>query len=145
MKSSFLSTAALLLSLSKLTLSQRVMTVAYDEVYDNANMDLLTTACSDGSNGLVTKGFSVAGDLPIFPRVGAAFSVGGWNSPSCGKCYKLTFEETGVEIPVIAIDHAGSGFNLAKEAMDELTGGRAAELGRVDMSVTEAAPGDCGM
>ncbi|KLJ10597.1 hypothetical protein EMPG_14047 [Blastomyces silverae] len=144
MKLSILSTAALL-SLSKLTLSQQVMTVAYDEVYDNANMDLLTTACSDGSNGLVTKGFSVAGDLPIFPRVGAAFSVESWNSPNCGKCYKLTFGETGVEIPVIAIDHAGSGFTLAKAAMDELTRGRAAELGRVDMTVTEAAPEDCGM
>lgn len=50
-----------------------------------------------------------------------------------------------MEIPVIAIDHAGNGFNLAKAAMDELTGGRAAELGRVDMTVTEAAPGDCGL
>ncbi|PGH34215.1 hypothetical protein GX50_02989 [[Emmonsia] crescens] len=145
MKSAIISTIALLLSLSNLTLSQEVMTVAYDEVYDNANLDLLTTACSDGSNGLVTKGFSVAGNLPIFPRVGAAFSVEKWNSPNCGKCYKLKFEETGVEIPVIAIDHAGNGFNLAKAAMDELTGGRAAELGRVDMTVTEAAPGDCGL
>ncbi|EEH05742.1 conserved hypothetical protein [Histoplasma capsulatum var. duboisii H88] len=145
MKSSIISTIALFLSLSNLTFSQQVMTVAYDETYDNANLDLLTTSCSDGANGLVTKGFHVAGDLPIFPRIGAAFSVAGWNSTNCGKCYKLKFEETGVEIPVIAMDHAGSGFNLAKAAMNELTGGRAVEIGRTDMTVTEAVPGDCGM
>ncbi|OJD19517.1 hypothetical protein AJ78_00488 [Emergomyces pasteurianus Ep9510] len=145
MKSSIIATIAIFLSLSHLTVSQEVKTVAYDEAYDNSNLDLLTTTCSDGSNGLVTRGFSVAGDLPIFPRVGAAFSIESWNSSNCGKCYKLRFEGTGVELPVIAMDHTVNGFNVAKAAMNELTGGRAAELGRVDMTVTEASSGDCGM
>ncbi|OJD22481.1 hypothetical protein ACJ73_06167 [Blastomyces percursus] len=145
MKSSILSTAVLLLSLSKLALFQQVMPVTYDENYDNGHMDLLTTACSDGSNGLVTKGFNVTGDLPTFPGVGAAFSVEGWNSSNCGKCYKLTFKHTGMAMPVIAIDQAGNGFNIAKAAMDQLTGGRATDLGNVSMAVIEAATGDCWM
>ena len=33
-------------------------TVSYDEVYDNAVGDLHTVACSDGPNGMLTKGKS---------------------------------------------------------------------------------------
>ncbi|PGH14331.1 hypothetical protein AJ79_03153 [Helicocarpus griseus UAMH5409] len=145
MKFTVFSTLALSLSLTNLALSQQVMTVAFEPLYDNSQLDLLTTACSNGNNGLVTKGYNVAGDLPTFPRIGAAFAVEGWDSVNCGKCFKIKYEPTGIEIPVIAVDHAGAGFNLAKAAMDELTGGRAAEIGRTDMTVTEATPADCGM
>lgn len=32
------------------------VSVSFDQVYDNANGSLATVACSDGSNGLLTKG-----------------------------------------------------------------------------------------
>ena len=32
------------------------VSVSYDQVYDNAGGDLATVACSDGPNGLLTKG-----------------------------------------------------------------------------------------
>ncbi|KAK2798733.1 hypothetical protein FQN50_008771 [Emmonsiellopsis sp. PD_5] len=143
MKLSLLPTISLSL-LPTLILSQEVRTVAFDPLYDNSEFSLLTTSCSDGNNGLVTKGYDTVGELPSFPYVGAAFSIENWNSPNCGKCYSITYEATGTQIFVTAIDKAGDGFNLAKKAMDDLTGGRAEELGRADMTVAEASPADCG-
>ena len=32
------------------------VTLSYDQTYDNANGDLHTVACSDGPNGMLTKG-----------------------------------------------------------------------------------------
>mgnify|MGYP000938733052 CR=1 FL=1 len=118
------------------------VTVSYDPQYDNPSFDLLTTACSDGTNGLVTKGYSTAGSLPSFPRIGGAFTIPSWNSPNCGKCYSLTYN--GNTIYVTAVDHAADGFNIAEEAMNQLTGGQAVQLGRVSATYADADPSQCG-
>lgn len=118
------------------------VTVSYDTKYDDPNLDLLTTSCSDGQYGLVTKGYKTASSLPSFPRIGGAFTVPSWNSPNCGKCYQLTWE--GKSIYVTAVDHAGEGFNIAQEALDELTGGLAVQLGRVTATYADADPSSCG-
>jgi hypothetical protein len=118
------------------------VTVSYDNTYDNANLDLLTTSCSNGQNGLVTKGYPTAGKLPGFPSVGGAFTVAGWNSASCGACYKLTWQSN--SIYVTAIDHTASGFNLAQAGMDKLTGGQAVQLGRITATYEDADPVNCG-
>ena len=119
------------------------VTLSYDETYDNSAGSLSTVACSDGSNGLLTKGFSTFGSLPHFPNVGGAQAVGGWNSASCGTCWQLTWN--GKSINVLAIDHADEGFNVAKEAMDTLTGGQAAALGRIDVDATQVDASACGL
>lgn len=36
--------------------TEATATVSYDETYDNASGSLLTVACSDGPNGMITKG-----------------------------------------------------------------------------------------
>ena len=36
--------------------TEATATVSYDQTYDNANGDLHTVACSDGPNGMLTKG-----------------------------------------------------------------------------------------
>ena len=115
--------------------------VSFDPTYDNPALDLLTTSCSDGANGLVTKGFKTAQELPSYPRVGGAFSIPSWNSPNCGKCYGIEFE--GVTIFVTAIDTATNGFNLSKQAMNILTNGRAEEVGRVNANYYEAPAANC--
>ena len=58
--------------------------VGYDTVYDNPNNSLSTVACSDGSNGMLTKGYTTYSSLPSFPNIGAAQAVAGWNCPACG-------------------------------------------------------------
>ncbi len=46
---------------------------------------------------------------------------------------------------VLAIDHAAEGFNIAQEAMDQLTGGQAVQLGRVDAGYTQVDASACGL
>ena len=119
------------------------VTVSYDETYDNAAGSLATVACSDGTNGLLTKGYSDFGSLPDFPNIGGAAAIAGWNSASCGTCWQLTY--SGNSINVLAIDHAASGFNIALEAMNTLTDGQAEFLGRVDATATQVDASQCGL
>ncbi|CAL1716484.1 unnamed protein product [Somion occarium] len=72
------------------------VSVSYDQVYDQSSNSLATVACSDGSNGLLTKGFTTFGSLPSFPNIGGAPAVGGWNSPACGTCWRLAFNGTSI-------------------------------------------------
>ena len=119
------------------------VTLSYDEAYDNASASLATVACSDGSHGLLTKGFSTFGSLPHFPNIGGAAAIAGWNSASCGTCWQLTYN--GKSINVLAVDHADAGFNVAKGAMNSLTNGQAEKLGRIDVTAKQVAASKCGL
>ncbi|TFY80993.1 hypothetical protein EWM64_g3012 [Hericium alpestre] len=123
--------------------SALAVSVRYDQTYDNAGQSLSTVACSDGPNGLLTKGFTTFGSLPSFPNIGAAQAVAAWNSPNCGTCWRLTYN--GTSINVIAIDHAGDGFNLSLEAMNKLTNGQAVFDGVVQATATQVAASACGL
>ncbi|KAI5921165.1 immunomodulatory protein [Camillea tinctor] len=118
------------------------VSVAYDQVYDNGGQSTNTVSCSDGSNGLAPR-FPTFGSFPQFPYIGAADAVAGWNSPSCGTCWQLTYN--GKSINVLAIDHAASGFSISLDAMNALTNGRAVEFGRVDATSTQVAASACGI
>jgi len=128
--------------LTLLTLTTAI-TVSYDTGYDDASRSLSTVACSDGTNGLLTKGYTTQGSLPSFPAIGGASTIAGYNSPSCGTCYTLTY--AGKSVNVLAIDHAEEGFNIAQAAMDTLTGGQAVQLGRVDADWVEVDKSVCGL
>jgi hypothetical protein len=119
------------------------ITVSYDDAYDDASRSLASVSCSDGANGLLTKGSSTQGSLPGFPHIGGASTIAGWNSPACGTCYSLTYN--GKSINVIAMDHAAEGFNIVQAALDELTNGQAVALGRIDAQYAELAPSACGL
>ncbi|KAI0093823.1 eliciting plant response-like protein [Irpex rosettiformis] len=134
--------SAILAVLSLAAVGQSV-SVSWDTVYDNAGGSLATVACSDGTNGLLTKGFTTFSSLPNFPRIGGAPAVGGWNSAACGTCWKLTFN--GKSINVLAVDVGQDGFNLSQEAMNELTNGQAIQLGRVNANATQVAASACGL
>lgn len=58
--------------------------VSWDSVYDQGTQSLSTVACSNGANGLQTKGYNVFDDLPTFPNIGGSSVVASWNSPNCG-------------------------------------------------------------
>lgn len=65
------------------------------------------------------------------------------NTLKCGSCWKLTYE--GNSVNIIAVDSGIGGFNLAFAAMDELTGGNAEFLGRVEAEAVEVDRSVCGM
>ncbi|KAH2771398.1 hypothetical protein KXV64_007913 [Aspergillus fumigatus] len=116
------------------------VSVSYDPHYDNAGTSMNDVSCSNGVNGLVAK-WPTFGSVPGFARIGGAPTIPGWNSPNCGKCYKLQYEQN--TIYVTAIDAAPGGFNIATSAMDQLTNGMAVELGRVQATYEEADPSHC--
>lgn len=51
----------------------------------------------------------------------------------------------GKTVYVLAVDHAGDGFNLAKAAMDDLTNGQAEALGRIDAQYAQVDVSNCGL
>ncbi|KAA8911654.1 Cerato-platanin [Sphaerosporella brunnea] len=134
-----------LLSLASSAVAGTPVKVVYDTTYDTASQSTLTLACSDGTNGLYTKGYPTLGSLPNFPNVGASATVEGWNSAQCGACYKLYYK--GKTIYVTAVDRAsgGVGFVLSKAAMNALTGGQAQMLGTVTADYAVAAASFCKM
>ncbi|KAG6032934.1 hypothetical protein E4U41_007074 [Claviceps citrina] len=125
-----------------MAVSASAVRVSWDSGYDRPDRSLREVSCSDGRFGLMPR-FSTQGSLPNFPNIGGADSIPGWNSPNCGSCWSLEYQ--GAKVKVLAIDHAGSGFNIGQRAMDALTNGRAAELGHVDATVKALLPKDCGL
>ncbi|KAI0068043.1 Cerato-platanin [Artomyces pyxidatus] len=116
----------------------------YDNTYDNKDGSMNNVACSNGQNGLAAR-FPTFGDLPTFPYIGGAFAVASWNSPNCGTCWSLTYPETGEQINVIAIDVANPGFNIAQEALDKLTDGKAMQMGKAQVIVQQQPSSACGL
>ncbi|EFW99471.1 epl1 protein [Grosmannia clavigera kw1407] len=120
------------------------VSVSYDTGYDDSSRSLTVVSCSDGTNGLITRyGWQTQGSVSKFPYIGGADAIAGWNSANCGTCWQLTYN--GRSINVLAIDHAGSGFNIAQAAMNDLTNGQAASLGRIDATATQVAVSNCGL
>ena len=128
-----------LLALFGVPLSFTGTRITYDTVYDNGTESLAVVACSNGPNGMLTKGYKIFKDLPTFPNIGGSSAVAGWNSPNCGSprfaefdvarrswftpstgtCWNVTYgDET---ITVTVIDYAGDGYNLSEESMNTLT------------------------
>jgi len=129
--------------------SAQGVTLSYDRSYDVAGTSLNNVACSDGANGLITRGFTTFGSLPKFPFVGGAAAVLGWNSPSCGACFELTYTNAtsgaNKSINVLAIDVSKAGYNIALGAMQALVGPSAMAMGRVEVVARQVAPPVCGL
>ncbi|KAL6705136.1 hypothetical protein ACN47E_007241 [Coniothyrium glycines] len=120
------------------------ISVSYDTGYDDSSRSLTGVSCSDGANGLITKyGWQTQGNVAGFPRIGGYQGVAGWNSAQCGTCYGITYN--GRTVYVLAVDHTGNGFNLAKQAMDELTNNQAEALGRIEAQYAQVAVSNCGL
>ncbi|KAI5306400.1 hypothetical protein KEM56_001063 [Ascosphaera pollenicola] len=120
-----------------------VMSVSYDETYDNAATSLANLACSDGEHGLMPKGYKIIGDLPKFPYVAGISAVAGWNSPFCGTCWKITYK--GHSVNVLAVDVGSQGVNMALDAMNDLTKNQAKALGRIQANAEQVAAHHCGL
>ncbi|KAI4866605.1 SnodProt1 [Hypoxylon rubiginosum] len=132
-----------LAQLLSLVAASSAVTVSYDTGYDDDSRSLTTVSCSDGQYGLIPRyGWQTQGDIPAM-YLGAADTIAGWNSPSCGTCYELSYN--GKTINVYAIDHAGAGFNIALDAMNALTNGQAVALGRVDATSRQVDVSACGI
>jgi hypothetical protein len=136
-----------LIPLSAVLPAARSVLVHYDAVYDNPSASLNTVACSDGKNGLITKGYKTFGDLPSFPHIGAVYAVEGYNSASCGSCWELKYtdDKTTTSIDVIGIDHAAHGLVISKKALEHLGGPQAVNAGKINVTATRVGGSLCGL
>ena len=127
--------------------ASQTVSISYDKRFDVGTSSLKTVSCSDGTNGLITQGYSTFNSLPGFPLIGGAPTVNSWNSPNCGKCYQLHYKNGNVDktINMLAVDSAPGGFNLGLEAMNRLTKGNAEQLGRIQGTYTEVDKTQCGL
>ncbi|KAF3909542.1 Cerato-platanin [Arthrobotrys entomopaga] len=81
------------------------------DIHYSFSQDLALTsfACSDGSNGLITTtGAQTVGELKTKLKPGvyiaATPQIVSWNSPNCGKCYRVRNPRTNKSILVVGID-----------------------------------------
>ncbi|KAF3125707.1 hypothetical protein TWF703_010695 [Orbilia oligospora] len=89
----------------------------YDPNYSySKNLPLTSFACSDGSNGLITKFKGTVNNLSqlrtkLKPNVQVAAHkfVTSWNSPFCGACFRARNPRTNLWFNFIAIDVARDG------------------------------------
>jgi hypothetical protein len=72
--------------------------ISYDPMYDIKTQSLATVACSDGSNGMLTKGFNTFSDLPTFPYIGGGKAVAGYNSLNCGQYFRRPYPFLGLNL-----------------------------------------------
>ncbi|KAG2353744.1 Cerato-platanin [Suillus spraguei] len=141
-----LSSAVVLLSVLALPAFAMQVEVTYDNFYDNAATSLENVACSNGANGLLTKGFTTFGSLPSFPNIGGIPSAT-WNSPLCGTCWKLEYTTpTGIyeSIYITAVDDAYT-YNLSEESFNKLTDNTGYAAGKVAATATQVAKSFCGL
>ena len=128
------------------TSSPTVEPVRTNSMYDNGADSLNNVACSNGPNGLITRGFTTFDSLPTFPFIGGGFTVKNWGSAECGSCWKLTYPTTGGIIYATAIDTVFSGFDLSVEAVEALLQGAVpASFSEIDVEALEVAPHFCGL
>ena len=150
--------------LAPLALAGEAATLSFDPVYSTPSTSTLNLACSDGANGLYTKGFPTLGSLSKYPNVVASPEIQGmlyisipnfiinsadekyvgWNSAQCGACYKLYYKGTGKSVYAVGVDVGRGGFVGSQQVLDTLTNGRATAVGRVDVSWLRVEPVLCG-
>ncbi|KAG1786633.1 Cerato-platanin [Suillus plorans] len=120
--------------------------VTYDTAYTNPNSSLANVACSNGANGLLTKGYTTFGSIPSFPNIGGVPGAT-WNSTLCGTCWSLQYTTpSGVQttINITAVDAAYT-FNISPQAFNKLNNGTGLEPGKIAANVTQVAAINCGM
>ncbi|ROT35480.1 cerato-platanin [Sodiomyces alkalinus F11] len=118
--------------------------VSFDRGYDDGSRSLASVSCSDGEHGLITRyGWQRQAQVAAFPYIGGAEAIKGWNSPNCGTCWRLTYNDRSIH--VLAIDVALNGFNIAFAALNDLTNGTAEHLGRVEAVATPVTARACGL
>ncbi|KAG1820708.1 Cerato-platanin [Suillus variegatus] len=120
--------------------------VTYDTAYTNPNSSLSNVACSNGANGLLTKGYTTFGSIPSFPNIGGVPGAT-WNSTLCGTCWSLQYTTpSGVQttINITAVDAAYT-FNISPQVFNKLNNGTGLEIGKIAANVTQVAASNCGM
>lgn len=130
----------------QVALAQSTVKVTYDLNYKNSTVPLNSTACSNGVNGLETRGYPTLGSLPTYPNTTGIPGLT-WNSTLCGSCWTLSYtfsNGTTTKVTVTAVD-AASTFNMAPQPFGFLAGIDGYEAGSVQATAIQVAASECGL
>ena len=125
---------ATVLSMAALA-SAKSAVVTWDGIYDQPTTSVYSFSCGDV---LKNKGITMLDMIPTFPDIGSARAIGGFNSPNCNTCYKLSYAPTGKWIKITAISTAqgNQDFVISKSGLDYLTDWKADALGSATVDAT---------
>ncbi|KAG1772408.1 Cerato-platanin [Suillus occidentalis] len=114
--------------------------VTWDTAYSDPSASLATVSCSDGKNGLLTKGYTTFGHPSLHsPTSEVSQAVSGtppyvYTTPSGHQ----------TTVYITAVDNSYT-FNVSPHTFDDLTDGTGFEAGKVKVRAVRVSPSKCGM
>ncbi|KAI6147100.1 Cerato-platanin-domain-containing protein [Pisolithus tinctorius] len=137
--------ALVVFAIARATSAQTTALVTYSDDYELSNTSLSTVACSNGANGLITKGYTDLGSLPNYPNVTGIPNLT-WNSTRCGTCWELAhqFPNGSINTVLVTAIDAAATFDLSPQTFSYLAGISGYEAGKVTANVTQLDASACG-
>ncbi|KAJ4137213.1 hypothetical protein NW768_002795 [Fusarium equiseti] len=118
-------------------------TVTFNGYYSDDSVPVSELACYKNGEIMKDQDWVKLGD--ITPDFAGFDRVDGPNSELCGTCWSLSYGYTSRSVLVVDGPRGGSGFTTSFTLMDSLTGGKAEELGRVNVTAFQVELLDCGI
>ncbi|KAF4967260.1 hypothetical protein FSARC_5172 [Fusarium sarcochroum] len=117
----------------------------YSTVYDETSTPISKLSCYREDGSLVPDfGYPEGNTLSsISPRIMGIDTINGPDSSACGSCWMIEYENE--SRPYLAVDGAKSGIALSLEGMNSLTGGKAEELGTIEVKAKRVSLLNCGL
>ncbi|KAG8351558.1 hypothetical protein FVEN_g10249 [Fusarium venenatum] len=119
------------------------ITVTYIGFYDDDTLPLTELACWKDSRIVEGQDWATLGDVTY--QIAGYEEIDKPDSPFCGSCWSLSYGDTSRSVLVLNSAQAGSGFETSLTVMNSLTGGKAGQLGRVNITAHRTELLDCGV
>ncbi|KAL5593870.1 hypothetical protein FOBRF1_012972 [Fusarium oxysporum] len=136
----FISTLAIVISCVSLSAA---VTVTYSGFYDDDTVSLTELACWKGGRIVEGQDWAKLGEVTY--QIAGFEGVDRPDSPLCGTCWSLSYGDISRSVVVLNSAQAESGFETSFTVMNSLTGGRAEQLGRVNITAYQTELLDCGI
>ncbi|KAF5530807.1 rot1 [Fusarium mexicanum] len=119
------------------------ITVTYSGFYDDDDASVTELACWKGGRIVEGQDWAKLGEVTY--QIAGYEGVDGPDSPLCGTCWSLSYGAVSRSVLVLNSAQAGSGYETSLTVMNSLTGGKAEQLGRVNVTAFQTELLDCGV
>ncbi|KAF5687139.1 rot1 [Fusarium circinatum] len=119
------------------------ITVTYSGFYDDDDASVTELACWKGGRVVEGQDWAKLGEVTY--QIAGHEGVDGPDSPLCGTCWSLSYGATSRSVLVLNSAQAESGYETSLTVMNSLTGGKAEQLGRVNVTALQTELLDCGV
>ncbi|RBQ76067.1 hypothetical protein FVER14953_20150 [Fusarium verticillioides] len=119
------------------------ITVTYIGFYDDDTASVTELACWKGGRIVEGQDWAKLGEVTY--QIAGYEGIDGPESSLCVSCWSLSYGDTSRSVLVLNSAQAGSGFETSLTVMNTLTGGKAEQLGRVNVTAFQTELLDCGV